>query len=188
LVLGRLIEAASGRSYYDLLQERILDRQKLDDIHPQNVSVLSNIVPGYIAGARNLKKDGRMKFDPRTEWTGGGLVTTPTMLAKFYGALAEGRVVQPESLALMLKGDWQNPQEPCWRYGYGLFVYDNGKIFGHGGKWAGYRTHVTHYASTGLTIAVQTNRDGRMELERLVGRIAAAARIPVGAIHSRRNQ
>lgn len=175
LVLGRLIEAASGQSYYDLLEERILSPQKLDGIRPQNESVLANIVPGYMAGARNLKKDGRMKFDPSSEWTGGGLVTTPTMLVKFFGALAEGRVVKPETLALMLKGEWQNPMEPDWRYGYGLFVYDDGKRFGHAGLWPGYRTDVVHYASSGLTVAVQTNRDGRIELDKLVARLAAAA-------------
>ena len=175
LVLGRLIEAASGRSYYDLVQERILDPQKLDSIRPQSESVLANIVPGYTAGARNLKKDGRMKFDPSSEWTGGGLVTTPTMLVKFFGALAEGRVVKPATLALMLKGEWQNLTEPNWRYGYGLFVYDDGKSFGHAGLWPGYRTDVRHYASSGITVAVQTNRDGRIELDRLIARIVTAA-------------
>ncbi|MCG8405754.1 MAG: beta-lactamase family protein [Phycisphaerales bacterium] len=175
LVLGRVIEAASGRSYYDLLKKRILHPQKLDGIRPQNKSVLTNIVPGYVSGARNLKKDGRMKFDPSSEWTGGGLVTTPTMLVKFFGALAEGRVVKPETLALMLKGEWQNPMEPSWRYGYGLFIYDDGKCFGHAGLWSGYRTDVRHYAASGLTVAVQTNRDGRMELENLLARLAAAA-------------
>ncbi len=182
LVLGRVIEAASGRSYYDLLQERILDPQKLSGIRPQDRSVLTNIVPGYMAGARCLKKDGRMKFDPSSEWTGGGLVTTPTMLVKFYGALAEGRVVKPESLALMLKGEWQNPKEPNWRYGYGLFVYDNGKSFGHAGLWSGYRTDVRHYASSGLTVAVQANRDGSLALDKLIARLAAAA----GELHEAR--
>ena len=178
LVLGRVIEAAAGRSYYDLVQERILDPQKLDGIRPQNKSNLADIVPGYVAGARCLKKDGRMKFDPSSEWTGGGLVTTPTMLVKFYGALAEGHVVKPESLALMLKGEWQNPMEPNWHYGYGLFVYDDGKSFGHAGLWSGYRTDVRHYASSGLTVAVQANRDGRIELDKLIARLAAAAGEP----------
>jgi hypothetical protein len=40
-----------------LVQERILDPQKLVGIRPQNESVLADNVPGYMAGARNLKKD-----------------------------------------------------------------------------------------------------------------------------------
>jgi D-alanyl-D-alanine carboxypeptidase len=64
LVLGRLIEAASGRSYYELLDERILTPLELDEIAPADRSVLTNITPGYTGGARNLKKDGRMKLGP----------------------------------------------------------------------------------------------------------------------------
>ena len=42
-----------------------------------------------------------MKFDPSSEWTGGGLVTTPAMLAQFFRALADDRVVSPASFDLM---------------------------------------------------------------------------------------
>ncbi len=172
LVLGRLIEAATGREYYDLLRERILEPQGLHQIGLQDRSVLPDITPGYMHGARNLRRDGTMKIDPSSEWTGGGLTTNPTMLVEFYGALTEGRIVKPESFARMLEGGWRNPATPDWHYGFGLFVYDGGVSFGHGGLWPGYRTHVTHYASRGVTIAVQTNRDGRLDMQSLVRRIA----------------
>ena len=172
LVLGRVIEAATGRTYYDLVRERILEPHDLDQIGLQDRSVIPNITPGYMMGARNLRKDGTMKIDPSSEWTGGGLVTNPTMLVKFYGALTEGRIVKPESLATMLESGWRNPETPDWHYGFGLFVYDDGATFGHGGLWPGYRTHVTHYASSKTTIAVQTNRDGRLDMGGLVTRIA----------------
>ncbi len=173
LVLGRLIEAASGRTYYDLLDERILTPQDLDEVRPADQSVLPRITPGYQGGVRNLKKDGRMKFDPTSEWTGGGLTTNPTMLVEFYAALAEGRVVEPESFAQMLNAGWRNPETPEWHYGFGLFVSDDGNMFGHGGLWPGYRTRVVHYVPTGTTIAVQTNRDGPLDMQALVTRIAA---------------
>ena len=173
LVLGRVIEAASGRMYYDLLEERILAPLQLDQVRPAKQSVLPDITPGYTGGARNLKKDGRMKFDPSSEWTGGGLTTNPTMLVHFFAALAEGHVVKPDRLAQMLDAGWRNPETPAWHYGSGLFVYDNGKTFGHGGMWPGYRTRVVHNVPTGITIAVQTNRDGRLDMREVVKRIAA---------------
>ncbi len=173
LVLGRLIEAASGRAYYELLEERILVPQHLDQVRPAKQSILPDITPGYTGGARNLKKDGRMKFDPSSEWTGGGLTTNPTMLVQFYAALAEGRIVKPESLARMLDAGWRNPEKPGSHYGFGLFVYDDGETFGHGGMWPGYRTRVIHNVATGITIAVQTNRDGRLNMQAVVQRIAA---------------
>lgn len=114
-----------------------------------------------------------MKFDPSSEWTGGGLTTNPTMLVRFFAALAEGRVVKPDRLAQMLDAGWRNPEAPAWHYGFGLFVYDNGKTFGHGGMWPGYRTRVVHNVASGITIAVQTNRDGRLDMREVVKRIAA---------------
>jgi D-alanyl-D-alanine carboxypeptidase len=174
LVLGRLIEAATGRSYYDLLQERILEPLELDSVRPQDTSVLPDIAIGYMGGGRALKKDGRMKFDPRSEWTGGGLVTNPTMLVEFVAALAEGRIVRPESLAQMLDGGWRDPEQPDWHYGFGMFVAADQRAFSHGGLWPGYRTRVMHDFDSGITIAVQTNRDGRIDMAAVVRRIAAA--------------
>ncbi len=166
LVLGRALEAAAGKPYYQLLQEEILDPLQLKDIHPQVESALPDI-----AWSDSLKRDGRMKYDPRSEWTGGGLITTPTMLVRFYSALV---LKWPELLRQMIEGGWQNPDEPDWHYGYGLFVRNDGSSFGHGGRWSGYRSHVAHYSHRGLTIAVQTNRDGRVDLPGLVARIEAA--------------
>lgn len=172
LVLGRLIEAASGRTYYDLLEERILGPQQLDQVRPADKSVLTGITPGYQGGVSNLKKDGRMKLDPSSEWTGGGLTTNPTMLVQFYGALAEGRIVESESFDKMFNAGWRDPDNPGFRYGFGLFVSADGRSFGHGGSWSGYRTHVGHDIESGTSIAVQTNRSGSLDLLSLVKRIA----------------
>ncbi|MBT3333028.1 MAG: serine hydrolase [Alphaproteobacteria bacterium] len=113
-----------------------------------------------------------MKYDPSSEWTGGGLVTNPTMLVQFFAALAEGRVIQSESFAQMLAAGWRDPEAPGPHYGFGIFVDDTGNSFGHGGLWPGYRTHVTHLVTTGTTTSVQTNRDGRIDMDSLVNRIA----------------
>ena len=94
------------------------------------------------------------------------------MLVQFFAALAEGRVVRPESLTQMLESGWQDPNGPGQHYEFGLFVDDNGDWFGQGGLWSGYRTHVTHIVPTGITVAVQTNRDGRANMIGLVILIA----------------
>lgn len=171
LVLGRVIESATGANYYDLLTERILVPLELDQVRPQVQSALPDIAVGYQGGAANLRKDGRMKLDPRTEWTGGGLVTNPTMLVQFFGALAEGRIVKPETLDLMLESGWRDPGAE-FHYGFGLFVHNGGDWFGHGGKWVGYRSHVTHLQRSGITIAVQTNQDDSTDMIGLVRDIA----------------
>ena len=172
LVLGRLIESATGRTYYNLLTERILKPHGFEDIVLQDRSVLP-VAPGYTVGARNLREDGTMKIDPSSEWTGGGLALTPTDLVRFHAALAAGEIASPESFTQMLQGGWQSPATPGEHYGYGLFVHGNGASWSHGGLWPGYRTQVTHDARSGITIAAQTNRDGRIDMGAVVARIAS---------------
>jgi D-alanyl-D-alanine carboxypeptidase len=174
LVLGKLIEAASGRAYYDLLRERILVPLSLNDVRPADRSIIPNVATGYHRGASNLKPDGRMKFDPSSEWTGGGLVTTPTMLVKFFSALAEGRVVDHASFRQMLASGRQNPGQAS-HYGLGVFVDGDRDAFGHGGMWPGYRTDVSHFLGRGVTVAVQANTDRSFDTEGLMDRIAALA-------------
>ena len=171
IVLGKILEAASGRDYYELLDERILTPHNLQEIQFQNKSVLTNIAAGYTRGARNIREDGTMKVDPISEWTGGGLVTNPTMLAKFYRLLANGEIVEPATFKVMCTEGWQNPEAPAWHYGLGLFVVKPGNFVEHGGMWMGYRSHVRHYVDERLTIAVQTNRDGPVDMENITDQI-----------------
>ncbi len=130
------------------------------------------IAIGYVRGQSVIKADGRMKLDPRTEWTGGGLTTNPTMLVSFYGQLAENAIVSAESLSAMLASGWRDPTNPEFRYGLGLLVYSPDK-FGHGGRWPGYRSQVTHFVASGVTIAVQTNQDEWYDVAALIERIVA---------------
>ena len=171
LVLGKVIEAATGRQYYDLLREKILDPLGLDQVVVQDRSVLPGVVPGYMRGARNLRSDGSMKVDPTSEWTGGGVALNPTMLVEFLGALVEARIVTSESFKKMLEMGWRNPESPGEHYGLGLFVHENGAAIGHAGLWPGYRTHVMHFFATDMTVAIQTNRDGAVDTGEVIRRV-----------------
>ncbi len=172
LVLGKVIEAATDRQYYDLLHEKILDPLELDQVVVQDRSILPGVVPGYMRGARNLRPDGSMKIDPSSEWTGGGVALNPTMLVEFLGSLAEARVVTPESFKKMREMGWRDPNSPEEYYGLGLFVHDNGAAIGHAGLWPGYRTHVMHFFATDTTVAIQTNRDGAVDTSEVIRRVA----------------
>ena len=172
LVLGKLIEEATGRKYYDLVKEKILEPHGLNEIVMQDRSILPGVVTGYMRGAPNLREDGSMKMDPSSEWTGGGLATNPTMLVNFLGLLAQGEIVDQDSLNQMINSGWRNSETPDEHYGLGLFVYNNGKAFGHAGLWPGYRTDMLHYTASNTTIAIQTNRDGSVDTGELIRRIA----------------
>lgn len=171
LVLGKVIEAATDKQYYDLLREKILDPFGLDQVMVQDRSILPGVVPGYMRGARNLRADGSMKIDPSSEWTGGGVALNPTMLVEFMGALVEDRVVTSDSFKKMHEMGWRDPDSPEEYYGLGLFVHEDGAAIGHAGLWPGYRTHVMHFFATGMTVAIQTNRDGEVDTREVVRRV-----------------
>lgn len=171
LVLGKIIEAAAGEDYYTLVADRILTPLNLNTIQPQDTSVLPNITPGYTRGARNLREDDTMKVDPISEWTGGGWVLNPTALATFYRALANGEIITQESFELMKNSGWHNPETPSWHYGFGMFVVQHGRIIEHGGLWPGFRTYVRIYPEDQTTIAIQTNRDGPINMEGIADQI-----------------
>ena len=168
LVLGRVLEAASGRSYHDLVLERVIRPLQLDQVRLQNESSLREVATGYSGTTPSVRPDGRQKFDPSSEWTGGGLITTPAMLVKFYRALAKGELVEANTLQLMIEEGFKDPTS-SHHYGLGFFVID--ERISHGGRWPGYRSWVFHDFSRDLTIAVQANRDDDVDLPVIMERI-----------------
>ena len=163
LMLGQVLESAMSMRYYDILQEQILTPHDLA-ARPQTSRTMDSLSVGYVdttllsmlAGisGRNMR-DGELTFDPSSEWTGGGLVTTPDILASFYHKLANGKIVRAQSFELMRTQGVA--QEQGWHYGFGMYVGE--ASVGHGGWYPGYSTDVRHFLDDNLTIAVQTNTD-----------------------------
>jgi D-alanyl-D-alanine carboxypeptidase len=168
LIAGRLIEAASGESYYANLQRAVLDPLRLAATSPSNVRDLPGLVPGYLRetlvpywGVKSVGDDGRLVYNPSWEFTGGGLVSTPVDLARFVKALAEGGLLSAPMLAEM-KAGW--PMEyplPNHCYGLGLQTFDTelGPAIGHSGQFFGYRSLAYHFAGSGIAVALQINAD-----------------------------
>lgn len=191
---GLVMERATGRSYYDLLQEKILTPLALTDVIPSDRRKLPGLAAGYSRGdilaafagqtGRTLDDSGALRIDPVLEWTGGGLALTPRALARFYRALALGRIVKPETLALMQSSSLPLPTGPgvTSRYGLGLFLTDRpefGRYIGHSGFFPGYTSNVAHFLDHGLTVAVQFNTDSGPDVNDALRSIAKAA---IGAL------
>ena len=173
LALGLVIEAVAGRDYETLLTERVLRPAGLSEARPARRD-LDNLANGFASsqlmraiglGGRTLKRDGSMKLDPRVEWTGGGLTTTPRALVGFYHALANGEIVTPDSFRTMRDAGFKSGGAQG-HYGYGMGVSENS--FGHGGWFPGYRTAVRHFFAENLTIAVQTNTDLEVDANAII--------------------
>lgn len=168
LIVGRLIEAASGEDYYGYLQRRVLSPLLLWGTSPQICRSAAGLVPGYLReqlvpllGAKSIGSDGLLIYNPSWEYCGGGLVSTSADLARFMRALFRGRIVSRASLQEMLTA-WpmEYPLENH-RYGLGVQRFDSelGPASGHTGQFTGYRSAAFHFEKSQITVAVQVNAD-----------------------------
>jgi len=186
ILAGLVIEAATGRSYYRELQDRILTPLELGEVSPAVGMQIDGLVPGYVSwgffnllsgiAGKNLE-DGRLNLNPAIEWTGGGLVTTPASLVRFYGALFEGAFLTAESVEQMITSTAVN--EAGQPYGLGVFVLENeefGRYFHHSGWYPGYLTNVIWYEDLGIGVALQYNQDYNADIYEPVKKIARRVR------------
>lgn len=152
MVLSLVAERASGRSYHDLVQERVLDPAGMsrsgffrsDDLPPETAL-------GYL-------KDGRTNvFHLPVRGNGdGGLYTCLADVEAFWLALFAGRILPDEVVTQMVAPRSDVPEEKA-RYGLGFWLDPEGPGVGLVGYDAGasFRTH--HDPTTGRTWTVIAN-------------------------------
>ncbi len=168
IVMKYIIENVTGREYYDLIKERVIDPLELKEI----VASSSRDVPGLTVGnlsddnlfrvnsPTNKDKDGNLLYNPGIEGAGGGYAATPLGLVRLAKGLYEEKLIsdgmygQKMDTVTMAEGEG-------FRIGYGLGVmtYDVefGHAIGHSGFFPGYRTDMYYFPKEGVAIAVMIN-------------------------------
>ncbi len=113
ILIGMVLERAVGKPYYEQVRERFLDRFELARTRPSDRPGLPGLAAGYLETknrfglpSRVAGDDGSMRYNPATEWTGGGLYSNPQDLVRWAKLLYEGRAIDgdyvDELLALRL--------------------------------------------------------------------------------------
>jgi CubicO group peptidase (beta-lactamase class C family) len=157
LVLGKVIEKASGQSYFDYIRENIYrpagmtnsDCYELDQIN-QNLAV------GYekeytdegVRFSNNIFKHV-MRGGP----AGGGYSTVDDLL-KFDVALRSGKLVGQDLVKTLLSA---KPEINSPEYGYGFQIDKELSIAGHGGGFPGISSNLDMFLDNGYTAAVMSN-------------------------------
>ena len=169
LLLGLVIEQASGAACYNLVDERFLTPLGLTATTPSDMRALPGLAAGYVGAdnpfglpPRTMDDAGRLLWDPAMEWTGGGLVSTSRDLAVWGHALFAGAAMAEPYLDRLLDGVPVSPDAPGILYSAGVAIYSDtprGPVYGHGGWIPGYVSSLRHYADHGVTVAFQINTD-----------------------------
>lgn len=167
LVAGIVIEKVTGKTYYDLVHERLLKPHGFKNIIPTDTMIIKGLVPGYAADpgilgfAGKTMADGISKVNIQFEWTGGGYATTTAELARFGQMLYEGKFHKPATIAEMFKAV-EAPQLRA-HYGLGVILRERRgvRMVGHDGFMPGYLTRMVYFPDKNAGLAFQVNTTDR---------------------------
>jgi CubicO group peptidase (beta-lactamase class C family) len=183
LLLGKVIESASGKDYFEYVRERIYKPAGMTSTDSYELDqVTRNLAVGYEreetpGGTRY--RNNIFQHVIRGGPAGGGYSTVGD-LTRFAMALQEGRLVSLEGVRMLTtpKPDLSSPE-----YGFGFGVSENGRIAGHSGGFPGINSQLDIYLVDGYTVAVMANYGGAAQpvIEKvrtllLAGRRETAAR------------
>lgn len=178
ILVGLLVERASGRPLYTEARERLLVPLELAGIVPADSRTVPGLVQGH-AGPRDplglpdqvLDAQGRFCINPQFEWAGGGFATTAGDLARWGCALYGGRVLEASLRDAMVAGEVAPELGKGVRYGLGAIVRTtaNGPAWGHSGFFPGYVSELRYWPEHGLAVAVQVNTSESGALPRSLG-------------------
>ncbi|MBO9517556.1 MAG: serine hydrolase [Porphyrobacter sp.] len=179
LLLGGIIEAVTGQSYYDYVQEHVYAPAGMRSTAslPEAVEVPGRSV-GYTAqipGSNGVLQPNTDTLPCRGTSAGGGYSTVGDLI-RFSEALRTGKLISPQLFEEATKA--QMAMGPGAGYGFGFAANDvNGTpAFGHSGGAPGMSADLTVFPELGYEVAVAANMDSQ-----LVPRLAAylGARLPV---------
>ncbi len=168
ILLGLVIEQATGRSWRESLRERIIEKLNLENTllpEPGNLSIHGNYAHGYMdLGAGLVDVTG---VDPSMADAAGGsaLVTTTTDLARFLEAVLAGEFFQntgtlAEMLTFVNIPEGSFPLSGLVGYGLGMMKFlfpDSIEMIGHSGDTAGFSSFTFHLPTQGITISGVVN-------------------------------
>lgn len=154
VVLGMVIEKVSGKSYRDMLRERILK-----PLHMGNTGLDSNkrIVEKYARGYRR-GKEGLVRaraMSMTVPWAAGSMYSTTGDLLRWERSLFGGKVLSDASLKAMTtlgKG----------HYGLGVYITEKYgvKAIWHSGGFRGVNAHLMYVPAPKITVVVLSNVNG----------------------------
>ncbi len=177
ILLGAIIEKASGKSYEDFVEQEIF--APLGMKHSR-YGHRAEIVPGLVAGY-DLAEDGGYRvaeyFSLSQPYAAGGLLSTVDDLALWTDALTSEKLLKKASLERMTTPA-KLPSGEATKAGYGLQVSDEDgtRIVEHGGGLPGFNSYVLMIPGQRLAVIVLVNTFGREpSLQALTYRIAMKA-------------
>jgi CubicO group peptidase (beta-lactamase class C family) len=163
IMIGVLIEWVSGRGFPEVARDKVLLPAGMSDTDFAELDLEpADFATGYVVSDDPPERWRSNIYQvPARGMPDGGLTTTARDLDRFMSALRDGRILEPETVDMMLTAHGIEEGSPE-AYGYGAeLVVDDGSvtIFGHSGLDPGISSIVSHYVDPGVTVIVLCNQD-----------------------------
>jgi CubicO group peptidase (beta-lactamase class C family) len=152
VLLGLIAEKATGRDYYELVRERIYARAGMQ--HAEHY-LKSDATAGFAIGYQADGTDNIGRLALRGSPAGGGYASARDLLL-FANALLDGKLVKPQTFALMTTGHAPMGPEMAYGYGFGVTAKPE-KHFGHDGGTPGTNSSFEVFPDSGYIVIVQSN-------------------------------
>ena len=157
ILLGMVIEAASGEKIEDLYQTQIFDPLGLESaIFIEGVPETGKITNGYWWTDEGVKIN-TTSWNVSQGWVAGGIAMTAEDLLTYGKALSKGEFFQnPDSLTQMLS---TVPSDSFLSFGLGLIIFDPMApgFWGHEGQTVGFQSLWYTNPDTNITVIGLTN-------------------------------
>jgi len=163
-LLGIIIEKASGKSYWQFLNERIfkpLGMNATRNADPQ--PVIPNRASGY--EWKNDHFENRPILLPAIAFSAGSLLSTVEDMAKWDAALYTEKLLKKSSLDRMWTAAQTNGgADAPFNYGFGWFIdrYHGHRLVQHSGGTPGFSSVIYRFLDDKLTIVILTNHADRI--------------------------
>lgn len=165
VVLGRIIEKASGLSYQDYMKKFIFDPLEMNhtSIESYNMDVDNKSKLYHKSKPGKIKEVDGGNISDRIP--GGGIQSTMEDLIKFGDAVLNHTLISKESLDKMTKDHGLKKEGNA--YGMGWYIYrtieDRGFIFGHNGAQMGTSCWLLLLPEKNRTVVVLSNTSGALQ-------------------------
>jgi CubicO group peptidase (beta-lactamase class C family) len=160
--VGQLVEDISGQPFLAFMRENVfqpLGMQQSD--YQLNERLKSQLAQGYLYLSRSLRPVPTMEVIPRPA---GAVCSTTNDMVQYLMALlnggqnAHGRVVAPETLALMMEPHYQaDTRLPAMGLAFMLDTSGARRLVWHDGGWGGFASSLMLVPEEGLGVVVLSN-------------------------------
>lgn len=160
ILLGAVIEKASGQSYYDYVRDHVFKPAGMRDTDFYELDAEPrNLATGFMDGPGGTRLSNIFDLDVKGSPAGGAYSTGPDMV-RFHAALTGLRLLRGDTLERLWTGVAEEPGRGS-KYAYGASVarYNGTRIVSHGGGWKGITNRLEMYPDLGYTVVVLSNYD-----------------------------